>query len=217
MIKVEHTKTHQVTKRPWDGKKVIEALVTDAKLVLVECKPEEALFFYSVALGMNSYSFSQGLVKGIGVYIKPVLISKTEKIEVGDWYLNSEDELFMCGRDASEYIVVGIGCRKVLALPEYFSLQQLQDIVDGKLKDGDKVLVECETFKIHPEWDKPIGAEYSEERIKLNPHITIYPVEERLYTREEVITILNDFVFKEITTQRYKLSFLNQWFEQNVK
>lgn len=36
------------------------------------------------------------------------------------------------------------GAFKILALPEHFSPRHLQAIVDGKLKDGDKVLLEVE-------------------------------------------------------------------------
>jgi len=37
-------------------------------------------------------------------------------------------------------------CR-IIALPQHFSPKHLQAIVDGKIKDGDEVLVECENFK----------------------------------------------------------------------
>ena len=148
--------------------------------------------------------------------VKPISISRTEKIEVGDWFLadtvfnqyivkcTSVDESFINGNFYCSL------CFKILALPEHFSPQQLQDIVDGKLKDGDKVLIECEID------------EKQEFKIKLNPHITIYPVKEKMYTMEEC---------KKLCIKAYKDGqnnwdsyygradqiINNEWFEQNVK
>lgn len=199
MIKVEHTKT--ITTYD-DGIVKTTALVTDAELVLVECKAEEGILY------IPNWKYEEGklhiLHKGVSfsdaVYkaFKPILISRTEKIEVGDWlywkedypliqYIRNDGDAIMVARPESVYRsrIKASLFQKIIALPEHFSPQQLQDIVDGKLKDGDKVLVECETFKVNPEWDKPIGSEYSEERIKLNPYITIYNVEEELLTYEQ--------------------------------
>lgn len=65
---------------------------------------------------------------------------------------------------------------KILTLPEHFSPQQLQDIVDGKLKEN-KYLVEVDCGR-----NEQCSCESNNDCllkvIKLNPHITIYPVEE---------------------------------------
>lgn len=54
-------------------------------------------------------------------------------------------------------------------------------------------------------------------KIKLNPHITIYSVEEKMYTREEVKMFLKrlpNFYHYSIIQQA---EMLDEWFEQNVK
>jgi hypothetical protein len=51
-------------------------------------------------------------------------------------------------------------------------------------------------------------------KIKLNPHIAIYNVEEKMYTRLEVRTILHKFNNPQSNEEIFKL---NTWFEQNVK
>lgn len=113
-------------------------------------------------------------------------------------------------------------CFKILALPEHFSPQQLQDIVDGKLKEGQKILLECEDVGDCKEYDTDNNYCTCKDgckdlQIKLNPHITIYPpVEEKMYTREEV---------KNIALKAYERGFIRPiyekhfdiWFEQNVK
>lgn len=73
-------------------------------------------------------------------WLKPIIISETEKIEVDDWGYGM-DGLFEY--KGSVNIDGGRLPNKVLALPEHFSPKHLQAIADGKLKDGDKVYVEC--------------------------------------------------------------------------
>src|SRR5690606_33636935 len=115
---------------------------------------------------------------------KPIIVSESEKIEAGDWVYNEvSKEIYQFKENHVSYEF------KILALPEHFSPQQLQDIVDGKLKEG-KCLVECETRILRPElgaiFEGPSGLEYLNDTIiKLNPHITIYPVEEKMYTKKD--------------------------------
>lgn len=192
MIKVEHTKTHSTYEVTIPRKQFTEpVLVTDPKLMLVECKPEEALFIHRNTTGVdiiNHYSYNQqGLVKGIFYkYLKPILISETEKIEVGEQFsMGAFTNWKIEVRKDVDYGVFEPKY-KILALSEHFSPEQLQMIVDGKLKDGDKVLVECERGGNFDPYDNQIpGMDYWYQ-IKLNPHITIYPVEEKMYTRDEV-------------------------------
>ncbi len=71
--------------------------------------------------------------------------------------------------------------KKILALPEHFSPEQLQMIVESKLQDGDELMVECEKHTIGGRSIKdingiPVGYEsYIEKRIKLNQknHVNI--------------------------------------------
>jgi hypothetical protein len=168
MTKVEHTKTHivDVPNGTASGRHTLHesVLVTDAELVLVECTKEEVERFEGIRL---SY---------ITKWVKPLLIAKNEKPFIGDWIYDSYDLLiYRCG-DRTD---LHGHTHKLLAFPKDFNPSQLQDIVDGKLKEG-KCLVECE---IHDEWLKenpPFdnNKEKAYFQIKLNPHITIYPVEE---------------------------------------
>src|SRR5690348_3548330 len=63
---------------------------------------------------------------------------------------------------------------RFFALSEHFSTEQLQMIVDGKLKDGDKVLVECQQIATYTTGE-PCSI------IKLDNQITyysFYPIKE---------------------------------------
>lgn len=198
---------------------------------------------------VNNVISKDGKILAEGVFVKykdsGIIVSYTEKIEVGDWYydptrhrigkckrFSTEKALIFDEEGASEYTSV---CRKILALPKHFSPQQLQMIVDGRLKDGDKVLVECEKLLcdiqgnpiknvridalsvIYENEKAEIMASIIQYQIKLNPHITIYPVEKGVYTREEVFIILQKFHDTPIYSGTDMSSYLHKWFEQNVK
>lgn len=188
--------------------KVIDSKI-DAELVLVECKPEESLFAIST-LGSGIWlTQGRGRIRTPATYHKPILISKLEEIEVGDWYYCKEEEVVL----QADYEPKGEDIYKVLALPEHFSPKHLQDIVDGKLKEG-KVVVECEESicicgekeNHHINHDesllhRPIeevlcnecGKFFLPYQIKLNPHITLYEVEEKMYTLQQFIDHLKRF------------------------
>ena len=169
MIKVKDTKTHKTNIIVKHDLPYI-ALVTDAELVLVE---------------KEFGDLEEGYIK-VGKYepkwVKPILISRTEKIEVGDWYLDLEDKESINPIYQRNQIEDSVykQCAKILALPEHFSPESLQDIVDGKLKEG-KCLVECEKD------EESMGKLNWLSQIKLNPHITIYSVEEKMYTIKEIV------------------------------
>lgn len=200
-IKVKETKTHKIYN--WhcthtlccknedkcvrdDCKsegKWVNAIIAEAKLVLVKLDKRTDEYRH----WLKSFK----ITKEDGDLYKPILISETEKPKDGDQIL-LKGQIQKAGRDgvknweeASTYYKWP--CFKTLALPEHFSPQQLQMIVDGKLKDGDKVLVECidlcdyegeEIWEITPN-----------KVIKLNSsnHITLYPIEEKKYTIKEII------------------------------
>lgn len=263
MIKVEHTKTITTYE---DGIVKTTALVTDAELVLVECKPEEHLIYkgFSEDLFLKGSNDHKLVYNHEGEHFKPILISRTEKIYFDDWFENefgakirkcktsSEDNVFIYDENNNPYYRKT--CNKILALSEHFSPQQLQDIVDGKLKDGDKVFIECIQEEPIPMTYKGVDSrgdylyycpkcgwggsymgigqvhcykdECRETTVKLNPHITIYPVEERrMYTREEMEEKAVAFAV-DMFNKNYKLDIafraqcndsVKEWFEQNVK
>ena len=214
MIKVEHTKTHLILAMGIHPEKRV--LVTEAKLVLVPnyhliIDPDKMYLFGKDSQFKLSNDCVEILKSGFINY-QPILISKTEKIEVGDWVYDFMHQPYQAIRD----IPLNDGVFKILALPEHFSPEQLQMIVDCKLKDGSIVLLGCEELAVR------YRSEYKLEKfIKLNPHITIYPVEEKMYTREEVKTIVKSVVEeldRDLNERRLaKQSWTEKWFEQNVK
>jgi hypothetical protein len=190
MIKVEHTKSHP-TDTAAIGGVVGWVQVADAELVLV----------YNPDKFDSSWNY------------KPILISRTEKIGEGDWVTDGEriaqvNVLTIDDPNRDKHF-------KILALPEHFSPQQLQDIVDGRLKEG-KLVVECEINENIPE-------PHNCEVIKLNPHITIYPVEEKMYTRDEVKQKINDFaqhIYQGYYVHKIDLETVldttDEWVKQNI-
>ena len=106
----------------------------------------------------------------------PIILSLTEKIEVGDWGYGM-DGLFEYKGPVN--IDNGVLPNKVLALPEHFSPKHLQDIVDGELKDNDKVLIECWNHEMMTNEIGHCDVEI-EMFIKLNPHITLHKIEDRM-------------------------------------
>lgn len=140
-----------------------EHIVCKGKLVLIEIKTHKISkgdLVYNEAIEnfqVQSYNVSKesNTINTALKLFKPILISETEEIEVGDKYLmkfNDKWELMNPCIDKSEADrcnsndLTGKSCFKILALPEYFSPKHLQAIVDGKLKDGDEVFVDCDQY-----------------------------------------------------------------------
>lgn len=198
--------------------------VAEAKLVLVECKPEEALFY--IVHDFQDKKFDRILlyheqVKGLGKYYKPILISETEKI-AKDWkgWAYKED---VEGKVFKHFYTTNTwynDAKIVLALPEHFSPKLLQDIVDGKLKEGDKCWVEC----VHKgDYDEYLGHGDKKSEVKLNPsgHITLHKLEEKKYNREEVLSILKRFALyvdaDKVESPSIYRHIVGEWFNTNVK
>jgi hypothetical protein len=190
--KVTQTRTHENYNTSQYAKGA-GALVAEGKIVLV--KNDGDFYDYKIA------------------FPPPIIISETEKIEVGDWVLllDSFGKPFLSPQQWKGEGVLTKDHKKILVLPEQFSPNDLQAIVDGKMKDGDKVLVECEKVTEDEVYFQGI----KEYQIKLNSqgHVTLHKVEERLYTREEVHQIACDSWYaRDIETLDFE-----EWFEQNVK
>ena len=195
--------------------------VVDAELVLVECEGWQAFFFKDTDGKLIHHDGYGGAPRE---YYRPILISRTEKIEVGDWVLWKGKIL----QAKSEHTNVAI---KILALPEHFSPKHLQAIVDGKLKEG-KVLVECgEPCQLDKDYEGGYDCAYCKRKgmdfgdctskdnvIKLNSsnHITPHKVEEKMVPESRVIDFL------KWLPKDHGHKFSNEldaweWFEQNVK
>ncbi len=213
-IKVEKTKTYE------DELAHEDVLVAEAKLVLIECNLDEALLFKWWGSEGDEHlclsSLNQVIRNSVKFY-KPILISETEKIEVGAIAYgptNQKEQLIYQLKEGEAALFPD---RKILALLEQFSPEQLQMIIDGKLKEGDKVLIECETYsdRIESNGNKELW-----RQIKLNSsnHITLYPIEKKLYTREEAYNILLTYnkSLPSFST-KHTIADLQDWFQQNIK
>jgi len=186
--------------------------VADGKFVLVECKPEEALLNASTDLKMRylippriyAYKHNPKFSTSGHFYI-PIIISETEKIEIGDWFYNIKSG-FIAQLHESQNSVEGD--YKILVLPEQFLPKHLQDIVDGKMKEG-KVAVECV--------EDVVSGNYGDFLIKLDSqgHVTLHKVKEKMYTREDVRQLFTKAFF-DIHGLDYTDNF-PEWFEQNVQ
>lgn len=78
--------------------------------------------------------------------VDPIIVSETEKPNKGDWYisyLESEPKPLEHNGNCGDGFYNHADTKKILAMPENISPKQLQVIVDGKLKEGDEVLVGC--------------------------------------------------------------------------
>lgn len=206
-IKVTDTKMHK-TVTAKDGRYVAKVPVAEGKFILVECNMKTGDGIIYLSHEKTSY--------------KPIIISETERIEVGDWILllDSFGNPFLSPQQWKGEGVLTRDHKKILVFSEQFSPKQLQMIVDGKIKDGDKVLVECELKEI----DCPDGIEGCEvfhqtQLIRLNSsnHITLHKVEEKMYAREEVLKIIKAYNISNDPYARLSDKKTMEWFEQNVK
>jgi hypothetical protein len=216
MIKIEHTYKHKILlPQHHDFDREISVLVTDAELVLVECKPEEAILSkYWTDQGVEHTLLTSSIAPELLTlckHFKPILISRTEKPEEGQYTINPDGFIDVFGYDYRAcYTREQIdNCRKILALPEHFSQQSLQDIVEGKLKEG-KCLVECNAGYVNPEWNPAT--------IKLNPHITIYPVEEKMISIDLLRKAWGAGYCSALNNAKnIKGLTFSEWFDQHVK
>lgn len=232
MIKVTNTKTHKIGDQySMDFPKNVT--VTEGKLVLIEeptpNRQNQILWRNKNDQLLLTRSSSNDLIA-----IKPIIISETEKIEVGDWWYGGEtrQSLFQVKDEkdlaykthVSEKFIIKYN--KVLVLPEQFSQQQLELIVEGVYKDGDKLLIEVE--RKHSlggsadcgDIDLYDGS-YDYNQIKLNQqgHCILYKVEEKMYTETQVLDVLYEMIKQSNKLLDFdnKRSKVKEWFEKNVK
>lgn len=198
----------------------LDVLVAEGELVLVIAVDR---MYVHTKLSKNS------VIMGALPYL-PIIISKTEKIEVGDKVLKyNKISTVISGEEYEAEKPIGSGtfrkeewCTiqvattnkypKVLVFSEQFSPKQLQMIVDGEIKDEDKILVECYKYN---EFKGGTG-EQSGYYVNSNSenHVTLHKVEEKVYTREEVLNILSAFFDQHVNAQN---ADIDGWFKQNIK
>ena len=106
----------------------------------------------------------------------PIIISETEKIEVGDYaYDTHSQDIFVVENEMHLHTVNGVGnCHKILTLSEQFSDKHLQAIVDGKMKDGDEVLVKCDRKRNQYSVGINEYADYEQIHLNQQNNITLF-------------------------------------------
>lgn len=91
--------------------------------------------------------------------IRPVIISETEKILLGDSYLDDTLTIRISVTDDEDYWSRREDYNKILVLPEQFTKEQVRAIADGKMKYDDMVLVEIR--KMHQHKGQSFGVDIS--------------------------------------------------------
>lgn len=206
-----------------------EHIVCKGKLVLIRIKGEEAFNIpNNIVHGIPNCKLTRHIPAfGIGDYYKPIIISETETIEKYDFVYNDEYKTIYQWIKNADIKFDKIIAKKIIALPEQFSSKHLQAIIDGKLKDGDDVYVEC-TNIVHPEWDKPIGTEWHETILKMfDKHIKLFPIkkEQTTFTKDELYWAcikcveLYEAENQVIDSKRFKTptNIVESWLSKNYK
>ena len=176
-----------------------EHIVCEGRLILLESIEETNLGKYNNYIYLNKDLTQEAKEKWV-TWFKPIVISKTEEVEEGDWVYHTSrmqifkihhfehqmgklivpvDELLIeLNLPNDEIKVLVSDCVKILSLPEHFSDKHLQAIVDGKIKDGDEVLIKCglKGDKTFPEPN--LSNSYYAVHLDQQNHITLFPVEQ---------------------------------------
>mgnify|MGYP007039239774 CR=1 FL=1 len=125
-----------------------------------------------------SESYPETIDFDMGQYIhemRPIIISETEQIKTGNWVYNSKSkEIYqITEKPFVEYE------HKILVLPAHFSNNHLQAIADGKIEEGDEVLVKCNRYGIsgqsnYQNHDRPIQEVVKQIHLDQQDNITLF-------------------------------------------
>jgi hypothetical protein len=164
-----------------------EHIVCPVKLVLIKCNNLADIIKSKITIGYNSYD--------------PILISEKEEIQVGDKFITNNN-IYEFNKDDDKNGFKPKG-HKIISLLEQLPQQFLNDIVDGKYKDGDELMVKCE-LRVYMENLDNFTDDYF---IHLNPknQITIFLVKKE----EGWDEIIDNFSKKAIKGEDYLHDFIN--------
>lgn len=150
-IKVKDTRMHSITHRMFDTKYPDahsinqEVPVAEGKFVLIN--QNRISITGNELVKLSNGDWYNGPVPHMsGNVYKPIIISETERIEAGDvaYHPSYNNGKLIIVTTETEEDVLSDGGFKVIVLSEHFSPKILQQIVDGILKDGDKILLELD-------------------------------------------------------------------------
>lgn len=103
-------------------------------------------------------------------YLIPVIISDGEKIESDELYLTDSQHIL----DSAKYGPASVD-KKVLVFPNQFSPKHVQAILDGKLKNEDKVYIECEDWNDDiNSLDTPADNLYKTIKLDKDGHVKLF-------------------------------------------
>lgn len=151
-------------------------------LKLIPLKPDDLLKDSSVRISFGTAHYVR--ISNRDTDLKPIIVSGTEVIKAGDYYLQ-DNEIFKAQVDFTR---VGITTNKILVMPTQFSLHQLLAIESRKFQEDEETLIECEQLSRYPN-------SLPESFIKTNREgfVTLYKVEKKVFTQREIQEVLSKF------------------------
>lgn len=197
--------------------------VVEGKIVLVIISEEQKLDGITGDLFISEGRIEECrgyyVSKKKGHYCKPIIISESETVEIGDWQINHLTNK-ISRRTDSPLEVRDVNCSKILVLPEHFSDKDLQAIAHGELKNGDTVLIECNMVN-HPESLTRVEHYYKwkyEIKHDSQGYVLLHNVDTKpkMYTRDEVIDKIYKYHNWIESKDRSKYKDSNEWLEKNI-
>ncbi len=199
-------------------------IVCGGKFILIEVPIKDSLLVkHKDSFGVTAKPYGS-YIEGVKGY-NPIIISETEEPVNGDlvyvkgygaiWEFKDESGF---GSAPMPYWANKNNCKKILAIPENFSDKHLKAIVDGKLIDGVYILIKCAKMGLlggEIKDDLILGYERYEVKLK-GHHIKLFPVKEKLYTKNEVVDLIGDFVqMKNGLNQNIDRNKITYWLNKN--
>jgi len=182
-------------------------IVCKGKLVFINSDEQEVIDETLIMNNLNHISILKWALNEYPTFakwrkVKPIVISETEEIKF-------ENTCLMEGKiikHLHEMSVVALKNKrnKILALPEKFSPIQIQAIVDGELKDGDNILLECEDNDYDFVATKLKGEPFKKPVILDNNYIQIWKPKEKEKLSTPMLDWLRKWIKETPLEQRQK-------------
>ncbi len=165
-------------------------IVCEGMLLLIKSKSSEDIMRSNVYINSIGYT--------------AIIVSNTEDINDEDVVLH-KGELLIVKKNNGHYLstyqcakieIRANLCNKVLVFPNNFSQKHLQAIIDGKIEDGDNVLIECESVEVNYVTDTwSSSGHYIGKQIKLDnkSHIKLFAAKKRDDLADRLFKLANDF------------------------
>ncbi len=153
-----------------DAPKYLDYLVCEGVIIFAASTKEEALNRKGDTPLFNIMT---------NKWFNPIVISKTAKLEVGDFCINQKTGEFF--KVADKTYVDGLNKNeddfKVLAMPEQLSSRVLSDIINKKYEDGDEVFLEIRRIDTE-------NFEKADYEIYLRPDNTVCMINKKMVNKQ---------------------------------